>query len=67
MPPRTGYERFQDLIFQELEERQRLVTNNAVEEFVHYAETKGFTLEQLIRMTQSGMSGKDVWAAVHSA
>jgi len=67
MKDSEGYRKFQDVIFQEIQDRQRQATQTAVEEFARYAETKGFTLDRLVEMAQSGMSGADLWSAVHGA
>ena len=66
MKSADGYRRFEDLMFQELEARQRMATQAAIDESIQYAGTKGFTLDQLIHMADSGMSGREVWIAVHS-
>ena len=56
--------RFQDLIFQELEKRKRIATQEAVHQFINLAAERGFPIDQLIGMTGSGMPGADVWRAV---
>ena len=67
MKPEDGYRKFQDLIFQEIQERERMATQAAVDEFVRYAAVTGFTIDRLIQLAQSGMSGADLWNAVHVA
>jgi hypothetical protein len=62
----SPYRKFQDLIFQQLQEKQMMVTQGAVDDFVQYAAGKGFTLDQLVELAKSGMSGADLWQAVHS-
>jgi hypothetical protein len=59
-----GYRRFQDSTFAELEAKQRIVTRVAVEQFAQYAETKGYTLDSLIKLAGSGMSGAQLWGDV---
>lgn len=59
-----SYQRFQDSIFREIQDREKLATIAAVEHFVHHAATKGFPLDRLIEMADSGMSGAEIWKAV---
>ena len=40
-----SYKKFRDVIFQELEDIRRMATEAAVEDFVRWAGTKGFSLE----------------------
>ena len=57
------YEKLVELMFQEIQDRAKIATRTAVEAFVGYAATKGFTLDQLIEMSKSGMSGAQIrWA-----
>jgi hypothetical protein len=60
------YEKFVDLMFQEIQDREKIATRTAVEAFVGYAATKGFTLNQLIQMSKSGMSGAQIRYAVNT-
>jgi hypothetical protein len=58
------YEKFVDLMFQEIQDRDKIATRRAVEAFVGYAATKGFSLGHLIKMSKSGMSGAQIRFAV---
>jgi hypothetical protein len=60
------YEKFVDLMFQEIQDREKIATRTAVEAFLGYAATKGFTLNQLIQMSKSGMSGAQIRYAVNT-
>jgi hypothetical protein len=62
----NSYRKFQDLMFQEIRDRENIVQQDAVEQFVKIAATKGFSLDKLIEMAQSGMSGSELWSAVYS-
>ncbi len=62
-----GYQRFQDLILQEIQAQKEMATQAAVKEFVQYANTRGFTIDRLIQMAESGMSGADISNTVHSS
>jgi hypothetical protein len=66
MKSEDGHSKFQDRIFREIQDRESIGRQNAVEQFVQIAATKGFTLDKLIEMAQSGISGSDLWSAVHS-
>ena len=58
------YQKFVDLMFQEIQNRAKIATRTAVEAFIGYAATKGFTVDQLIEMSKSGMSGAQIRCAV---
>jgi hypothetical protein len=64
MDAADGYRKFQAVVFQELEARQRIVSRAAVGQFVAYAKTKGYTLDSLIELAVSGMSGAQLWGNV---
>jgi hypothetical protein len=61
-----SFHKFQGLIFQEIEAQKRMATQAAVDDFIAYAGTRGFTLDRLIDMASSGMSGRTLFDAVHS-
>jgi hypothetical protein len=61
-----SYKKFQDLIFQEINDREKISRQDALEQFVKIAESRGFTLDRLISMAESGMSGARLWCAVNS-
>jgi hypothetical protein len=63
------YRRFQDLMFQQIQEQEALADQTVtekVEHFVDLAASKGFTLDRLIEMAESGMSGAMILRAVKS-
>ncbi|MFN0172855.1 MAG: hypothetical protein ACKV22_41270 [Bryobacteraceae bacterium] len=62
----VGYRKFQDLIFQEIQEKESLAMQTAIEELVRLAESKGLSLDDLIHMTESGMSCKQLLESVGS-
>ncbi len=62
-----GYQRFQDLILQEIQAQKEMATQAAVKDFGQYAHTRGFTIDRLIQMAESGMSGADISNTVHSS
>jgi len=61
------YKEFRDLILEQLQDIQELDTETAVEDLVRLAESNGLSLADLIEMAQSGMSGADIYRAIHRA
>jgi hypothetical protein len=61
-----GYKRDQDLLFQELWEREHTMTKATAEEFVRQAERAGYTVDDLLNILDSGMSVPDFTRAVLS-
>lgn len=59
-----SYRKFQDLIFQELAARKRLTTQEAVRQFINLTAERGFPIDRLINLVESGMPGADVWRSV---
>ena len=59
-----SYKKFQDRMFQKLDEMERLDRERIVEEFVKWAEIKGFLMDELLRMLDSGMSPSGIFSAV---
>ncbi len=53
------YESFQDEIFDQLREREERYRSKVFEDFVRDAEACGFTIDDLIAMTQRTTSGGD--------
>jgi len=53
------YKRGQDLLFQELWEREKTTTKAYVEEFVQQAARAGYTVDDLLKMLDSGLSVPD--------
>src|SRR5438132_1541178 len=53
-----AYRKLQGLLLQELQDKQLVATQGAVEDFLRLAAAKGFDLDDLIRMVESGMSGQ---------
>ena len=61
-----AYRKLQDLLLQELQNKQLLATQGAVEDFLRLAAAKGFYIDDLIRMVESGMSGQQIAETVVS-
>jgi hypothetical protein len=61
-----AYRKLQDLLLQELQHKQLLATQGAVEDFLKLAAAKGFYIDDLIRMVESGMSGQQIAESVVS-
>ena len=55
-----AYRKRQDLLLQELRNKQLLATQGAVEDFLQLAAAKGFYIDDLIGMVESGMSGQQI-------
>jgi hypothetical protein len=55
-----AFRKLQDLILTELQHKQLLATQGAVEDFLRLASSKGYYIEDLIRMAESGMSGQQI-------
>jgi hypothetical protein len=61
-----AYRKLQDLLLQELQNKQLLATQGAVEDFLQLAAAKGFHIDDLIGMVESGMSGQQIAETVVS-
>jgi hypothetical protein len=61
-----AYRKLQDLLLQELQNKQLLATQGAVEDFLQLAAAKGFYIDDLIGMVESGMSGQQIAETVVS-
>jgi hypothetical protein len=61
-----AYQKLQDLLLQELHEKQLTATNRAVEDFFLLAAAKGLYIDDLIDMVESGMSGQQIAETVVS-
>jgi hypothetical protein len=59
-----AYNKFRVLLLQEFQQKQLVATDEAVEDFVRLAEANGFYLDDLIKMTESGMTGQQIAEAV---
>jgi hypothetical protein len=55
-----AFHKLQDLILTELQHKQLLATQGAVEDFLRLASSKGYYIDDLIRMAESGMSGQQI-------
>jgi hypothetical protein len=55
-----AFRKLQDLILTELQHKQLLATQGAVEDFLRLASSKGYYIDDLIRMAESGMSGQQI-------
>lgn len=66
MASSDAYRKFQDLIFQELDEKEHRAKQNAVEDLVRRAEARGFTIEDLLKMLASGSSVAQILSLVSS-
>jgi hypothetical protein len=62
----TDYKRAQDLLFQELWEREKMMGQANVEEFIRLAERAGYSIDDLLKMLNSGMSVPEVSKTVLS-
>jgi hypothetical protein len=54
------YKSGQDLLFQELWEREKTMNQAAVEEFIRQAERAGYSIDDLLKMLDSGMSVPEI-------
>ena len=61
-----AYHKLQDLLLQELQQKQLIATQGAVEDFLLLAAAKGFYIDDLIDMVESGMSGQQIAETVVS-
>ena len=61
-----AFRKLQDLILTELENKQLRATQGAVEDFVRLAAAKGYQIDDLERMAESGMSGQEIADAIVS-
>jgi hypothetical protein len=61
-----AYHKLQDLLLGELQQKQLLATQGAVEDFLRFAAAKGFYIDDLIGMVESGMSGQQIAETVVS-
>jgi hypothetical protein len=59
-----AYCQLQDLLLEEFRNKNLLATPAAVEDFVRLAAAKGIFVDDLIRMAESGMSGRQIAEAV---
>ena len=62
-----AYRKLQNLLLQEFQNKQLQATPGAVEDFIHLAAAQGFYIDDLIRMAESGMSGREIAEIVVSA
>lgn len=62
-----AYHNLRNLLLQEFQNKQLVATPAAVEDFVRLAAAKGLFLDDLIRMAESGMTGRQIAATVMSA
>ena len=62
----NDYKRDQDLLFQQLWEREKVMTAAQVEEFVLQAGKAGYKIDDLLRLLNSGMSVPDLARTVLS-
>jgi hypothetical protein len=61
-----AYHKLQNLLLQELQQKQLMATPGAVEDFLRLAAAKGFYIDDLIGMVESGMSGQQIAETVVS-
>jgi hypothetical protein len=61
-----AYHKLQNLLLQELQQKQLMATPGAVEDFLRLAAAKGFYVDDLIDMVESGMSGQQIAETVVS-
>jgi|HubBroStandDraft_6_1064221.scaffolds.fasta_scaffold1132969_1 hypothetical protein len=61
-----AYQKLQDLLLQELQQKELIATPGAVEDFLRLASAKGFYIDDLIDMVESGMSGQQIAETVVS-
>ena len=61
-----AYQKLQNLLLQELQHKQLMATPGAVEDFLRLAAAKGFYIDDLIGMVESGMSGQQIAETVVS-
>jgi hypothetical protein len=61
-----AYHKLQNLLLQELQQKHLMATTGAVEDFLRLAAAKGFYIDDLIGMVESGMSGQQIAEAVVS-
>jgi hypothetical protein len=54
-----AYDNLRNLLLQEFKNKQLIATPAAVEDFVRLEAAKGLFIDDLIRMAESGMSGRD--------
>ena len=62
-----AYHNLRNLLLQEFQNKQLVATPAAVEDFVRLAAAKGLFIDDLIRMAESGMSGREIAETVISA
>jgi len=61
-----AFHKLQDLILTELRHKQLLATPGAMEDFLRLASAKGYYIDDLIRMAESGMSAQQIAETVVS-
>ena len=62
-----AYHKLQNLLLQEFQNKQLLGTPGAVKDFLSLVTAKGFYLDDLIRMAESGKSARQIAEAIVSA
>ena len=62
-----AYDNLRRLLLQEFQNKQLVATPAAVEDFVRLAAAKGLFIDDLIRMAESGMSGREIAETVIAA
>ena len=62
-----AYDNLRNLLLHEFQNKQLVATPAAVEDFVRLAAAKGLFIDDLIRMAESGMSGREIAETVISA
>jgi hypothetical protein len=55
-----AYDNLQKLLLEEFQNKQLLGTAEAVKDFVRLAAVKGLYIDDLIRMAESGVSGRQI-------
>ena len=61
-----AYDKLQNLLLQEFQNKQLLGTLCAVKDFLRLVAAKGFYVDDLIRMAESGMSARQIAETVVS-
>jgi hypothetical protein len=67
MTSRNSVQETHALIFRQITDGEWFFDHNAFEAFMEYAEMRGFSDAQILKMAESGMSGAEIFATVESA
>jgi hypothetical protein len=55
-----AFHKLQDLLLGELQNKQPLAAQGTVEDFLRFASAKGYYIDDLTQMAESGMSGQQI-------